>query len=195
MNNKVKISEYYLPLLKDVSCEAKLKSHQYCLRAGLIKQCGSGIYTWLPLGLRVLHKIQKIIKKELDNVGLIEILMPCIQQASIWKESGRHDDYGQEMLKMTDRHECQMLFGPTNEEQITQIVKNSIQSYKQLPKIFYHIQWKFRDEIRPRFGLMRCREFLMKDAYGFDASEEGAQRSYNKMYATYLKIFKKLGEK
>jgi prolyl-tRNA synthetase len=193
MENKVRISNYYLPLLKDVSKDVKLISHQYSLRAGLIRQCGSGIYTWLPLGLRIIRNIEKIIREELNKEGLIEILMPCVQQADVWKESGRYDDYGKEMLKFKDRHDHEMLFGPTNEELITKIARETISSYKQLPKILYHMQWKFRDEIRPRFGLMRAREFLMKDAYSFDLDPSSAKLSYDKIYKTYLKIFKRIG--
>lgn len=193
--NRARISEYYLPLLKDISQDAKLVSHQYCLRAGLVKQCGAGIYTWLPLGLKIMKNIENIVRAELDRAGLLEILMPCIQQAEIWQESGRYQSYGQEMLRFLDRHNHEMLFGPTNEELMTYIARGHINSYKQLPKIFYHIQWKFRDEIRPRFGLLRAREFLMKDAYSFDCNEEQAKKSYNKIYLAYLNIFKKLGVK
>ena len=193
MESKVRVSKYYLPILKNVSSDAKLASHRYCLMAGLVKQCGAGMYTWLPLGLRVLQKIQNIVRQQLNKAGIIEVLMPCIQQSAIWKESGRYNDYGQEMLKIKDRHQNEILFGPTNEELITSVIKNSVNSYKQLPKIFYQIQWKFRDEIRPRFGLMRAREFLMKDAYSFDKDEHSAMLSYNKMYQVYLNVFKKLG--
>ncbi len=189
----VRISEYFLPLLKEVSDDIKLDSHKYSLRSALIKQCGSGIYTWLPLGLRVMNNISNIIKEEMEISGSIELLMPCIQQAELWKTSGRFDDYGKEMLKMQDRHGSEMLFGPTNEELITNLVKGCIKSYKELPKNLYHIQWKFRDEIRPRFGLMRGREFLMKDAYSFAETEEMAIRQYDDMFATYLRIFKRLG--
>jgi prolyl-tRNA synthetase len=190
---KVKISEYYLPLLKNVSSDIKLISHQYSVRAGLIKQCSSGIYTWLPLGLRVLQKIQNIVRQELSKAGFIEILMPCIQSADIWKESGRYNSYGNEMLKIKDRHKNEVLFGPTNEELITNVIKGDIKSYKDLPKIFWQMQWKFRDEIRPRFGLMRAREFLMKDGYGFFEDQDCAKQYYDKMYQIYLNIFKKLG--
>ncbi|AHX11303.1 proline--tRNA ligase [Neorickettsia helminthoeca str. Oregon] len=193
MKDKVRISEYYLPLLKEVSSEVKLRSHKYALRAGLVKQCGSGLYSWLPLGLRVLKNIEAIIRQELDDRGMLEMLMPCIQTAKLWEESGRYSDYGKELLKFRDRHDNEMLFGPTNEEVITSIVRDSITSYKQLPKILYHIQWKFRDEIRPRFGLMRAREFLMKDAYSFDVDEQSARLSYDKVYQAYLRIFNRLG--
>lgn len=193
MDNRIRVSNYYLPLLKDVSKDVKLTSHKYSLRAGLIKQCGSGIYSWLPLGLKVMRNIEKIVREEHDREGLIEMLMPCVQQADLWKESGRYDDYGKEMLRFKDRHEHEMLFGPTNEEMITKIARETITSYKQLPKILYHIQWKFRDEIRPRFGLMRAREFLMKDAYSFDLNQENAKLSYDKMYKIYLRIFKRIG--
>ncbi|KYH12462.1 proline--tRNA ligase [Neorickettsia sp. 179522] len=193
MKNKVRVSEYYLPLMKNVSSEVKLRSHKYSLRAGLVKQCGAGLYSWLPLGLKVLRNIENIIRQELDYMGMHEMLMPCIQLAKLWEESGRYSDYGKELLKFKDRHDNELLFGPTNEEVITAIVRDDLASYKQLPKILYHIQWKFRDEIRPRFGLMRAREFLMKDAYSFDIDQQSARLSYNKVYQSYLRIFKRLG--
>ncbi|ACT69349.1 proline--tRNA ligase [Neorickettsia risticii] len=193
MKNKARVSEYYLPLMKNVSGEVKLRSHKYSLRAGLVKQCGAGLYSWLPLGLKVLKNIESIIRQELDSMGMHEMLMPCIQLAKLWEESGRYSDYGRELLKFKDRHDNELLFGPTNEEVITAIVRDDLASYKQLPKILYHIQWKFRDEIRPRFGLMRAREFLMKDAYSFDVDQQSARISYNKVYQSYLRIFKRLG--
>jgi prolyl-tRNA synthetase len=189
----MRVSQYFLPTLKETPAEAQILSHQYMLRAGMIKQSASGIYAWLPLGLRVLQNIQKIIQQEHEKAGIIELLMPTIQSADLWRQSGRFDAYGPEMLRFQDRHQRDMLYGPTNEEMITDIVKGTLKSYKQLPKILYHIQWKFRDEIRPRFGVMRGREFLMKDAYSFDISEEASENSYKKMMAVYLNIFKKMG--
>ncbi len=165
------------------------------LRAELIRQSAAGIYSWMPLGLRVLRKIENIVREEQNRAGAIELFMPTIQSADIWRESGRYDDYGKEMLRITDRHDRELLYGPTNEEQITQIFRESVKSYKDLPRILYHIQWKFRDEIRPRFGVMRGREFLMKDAYSFDLSEEGARKSYQKMFISYLRTFERLGLK
>jgi prolyl-tRNA synthetase len=187
------LSKLFLPILKENPAEAKIKSHQLMLRVGMIKQSSSGIYSWLPLGLRIMKKIENIVREEQNNIGAQELLMPTIQSADIWKESGRYDDYGEEMLKIKDRQNREMLYGPTNEELITEIFRASIKSYKSLPQSLYHIQWKFRDELRPRFGVMRCREFLMKDAYTFDLSEEDAVKSYNKMYFTYLKTFKRMG--
>ncbi|UAT42914.1 proline--tRNA ligase [Anaplasmataceae bacterium AB001_6] len=189
----MKLSTYFCPVQKDVSSEVKLISHKYSIRAGLIKQCGSGIYTWLPIGLRIIDKISSIIDKEMQKIAFNKILMPCIQQASLWKESGRYDSYGQEMLKMQDRHGQDMLFGPTNEELITHVTKNLIPSYKSMPVYLYHNQWKFRDEIRPRFGLLRAREFLMKDGYSFDIDRESAIESYHLVFAAYLSIFKNIG--
>jgi len=168
-------------------------SHRLMLRAGMVRQLSSGLYSWLPLGLKVLRNIERIVTREMDRAGALELLMPCIQPAELWQESGRYDDYGKEMLRITDRHERPLLFGPTNEEVITDIFRQNIRSYKDLPKNLYHIQWKFRDEIRPRFGVMRGREFLMKDAYSFDIDFEAAKKSYNTMYETYLRIFKALG--
>ena len=186
------LSKIFLPLTKDLPSDATIKSHQLMLRIGMIKQSSSGIYSWLPLGFKVMKKIENIVRQEQDNIGAQEMLMPTIQSADIWKESGRYNDYGDEMLRITDRQGREMLYGPTNEELITEIFRSSIKSYKLLPQILYHIQWKFRDEVRPRFGIMRCREFYMKDAYSFDISDEDAKKSYNKMFYSYLKIFSKL---
>jgi prolyl-tRNA synthetase len=188
----MRLTNYFLPLLKEVPKDADIISHQLMLRAGMIKQSSSGIYTWLPMGLAVLKKIEQIIRDEQTKAGALEMLMPTIQTADIWKKSGRYEDYGKEMLRIIDRHDREMLYGPTNEEQITDLVSSFIKSYKNIPKIFFHIQWKFRDEIRPRFGVMRCREFLMKDAYSFDLSEDSGIHSYNKMFVSYLRIFKKM---
>ena len=189
----MRLSQYYLPTLKETPAQAQIISHQYSLRAGLIKQTSSGIYTWLPLGLRVLKNIENIIREEMNKSGAIEVLMPCIQPANLWKESGRYDHYGKEMLRIRDRHEDEMLFGPTHEEVATDLIRNIVKSYKSLPLCLYQIQWKFRDEIRPRFGVMRGREFLMKDAYSFDIDYESAINSYNSMYQSYIKIFKRMG--
>ena len=188
----MKLSEYFLPILKENPSEAKIKSHQLMLRAGMIRQSASGIYSWLPLGFKILKKIEQVVREEQNRAGAIELLMPTIQSAEIWKESGRYDGYGKEMLRIKDRHDRDLLYGPTNEELITEIFRDNIKSYKSLPMILYHIQWKFRDEIRPRFGVMRCREFLMKDSYSFDLSEDEARLSYKKMFLSYLKIFEKL---
>ena len=189
------LSKIFLPLTKDLPSEAKIKSHQLMLRIGMVKQSSAGIYSWLPLGFKVMKKIESIVRHEQNNIGAQEMLMPTIQSADIWKESGRYNDYGDEMLRIKDRQGREMLYGPTNEELITEIFRSSIKSYKSLPQMLYHIQWKFRDEIRPRFGIMRCREFYMKDAYSFDISDEEAKKSYNKMFYSYLKIFSKLGLK
>jgi len=186
------LSKIFLPLTKDLPSDAKIKSHQLMLRIGMIKQSSAGIYSWLPLGFRVMKKIENIVRQEQNNIGAQEMLMPTIQSADIWKESGRYNDYGDEMLRIKDRQGREMLYGPTNEELITEIFRSSIKSYKLLPQMLYHIQWKFRDEVRPRFGIMRCREFYMKDAYSFDISDEEAKKSYNKMFYSYLKIFSKL---
>lgn len=188
-------SKYFAPILKDTPKDASIASHILMLKAGMIRQTHSGIYIWLPLGLKVLEKISNIVKLEMDKSGALNVLMPTIQSADIWRESGRYDDYGLEMLRIQDRHGRELLYGPTNEEQITQIVRDNIKSYKDFPMNLYQIQWKFRDEIRPRFGVMRGREFLMKDAYSFDMTEEGAVISYKKMFASYLKIFDTLGLK
>ena len=189
------LSKLFIPITKDIPSEAKIKSHQLMLRTGMIRQASAGIYSWLPLGFKVMKKIEKIIREEQNNVGAQEMLMPTIQSADIWKESGRYEDYGEEMLRISDRQNREMLYGPTNEEQITEIFRTGVKSYKLLPQIFYHIQWKFRDELRPRFGVMRCREFYMKDAYSFDLNEQDAESSYNKMFFSYLKTFKRLGLK
>ena len=187
------LSKLFIPLLKEIPSEAKIKSHQLMLRAGMIKQSSTGIYSWLPLGFKVMKKIEKIVREEQNKIGAQELLMPTIQSAEIWKESGRYDDYGEEMLRIKDRQGKEMLYGPTNEELITEIFRSSVKSYKSLPQLLYHIQWKFRDELRPRFGVMRCKEFFMKDAYSFDLSDEEAKKSYNKMFFAYLNTFKRLG--
>ena len=187
------ISKSFIPILKNNPSEAKIKSHQLMLRVGMIKQSSAGIYSWLPLGFKVMKKIEKIVKEEQNKIGAQEILMPTIQSSEIWKESGRYEDYGEEMLRIKDRQGREMLFGPTNEELVTDIFRSSLKSYKSLPQLLYHIQWKFRDEIRPRFGVMRCREFYMKDAYSFDINDEEALFSYNKFYLSYLKTFNRLG--
>ena len=186
------ISKSFVPILKDNPSEAKIKSHQLMLRVGMIKQSASGIYSWLPLGFKVMKKIENIVREEQNKIGAQEILMPTIQSSEIWKESGRYDDYGEEMLRIKDRQNREMLYGPTNEELITDIFRSSIKSYKSLPQLLYHIQWKFRDELRPRFGIMRCREFYMKDAYSFDVNDAEALYSYNKFFLSYLRTFKRL---
>ena len=186
------ISKSFIPILRNNPSEAKIKSHQLMLRVGMIKQSSAGIYSWLPLGFKVMKKIEKIVREEQDKIGAQEILMPTIQSSEIWKESGRYEDYGEEMLRIKDRQDREMLYGPTNEELVTDIFRSSLKSYKSLPQLLYHIQWKFRDEIRPRFGIMRCREFYMKDAYSFDINDEEALFSYNKFYLSYLKTFKRL---
>ena len=187
------LSKLFLPITKNLPADAKIKSHQLMLRSGMIKQSSAGIYSWLPLGLKVMKKIEQIVREEQNKIGAQELLMPTIQSADIWKESGRYNDYGEEMLRIKDRQGREMLYGPTNEELITDIFRSSIKSYKSLPQMLYHIQWKFRDEIRPRFGVMRCREFFMKDAYSFDLDDASAKSSYNKMFFSYLKTFKRLG--
>ena len=187
------LSKLFLPITKNLPSDAKIKSHQLMLRAGMIKQSSTGIYSWLPLGLKVMKKIEQVVRDEQNKIGAQELLMPTIQSAEIWKESGRYNDYGEEMLRIKDRQGREMLYGPTNEELITDIFRSSIKSYKSLPQMLYHIQWKFRDEIRPRFGVMRCREFFMKDAYSFDLDDTNAKISYNKMFFSYLKTFKRLG--
>ena len=189
----MRLSQYYLPTLKEDPKEAEIVSHRLMLRAGMIKQTSAGIYAWLPLGLKVLRKIEKIVRDEQNASGAHEILMPTIQSAELWKESGRYDAYGKEMLRISDRQDREMLFGPTNEEMITDIFRSHIKSYKDLPQNLYHIQWKFRDEIRPRFGVMRGREFLMKDNYSFDLTYQDALYSYQKMYLAYLRTFTKMG--
>ncbi|MEM9616703.1 MAG: proline--tRNA ligase [Pseudomonadota bacterium] len=191
----MRLSRFYLPLLKETPADAQIASHRLMLRTGMIRQEGAGIYAWLPLGFRVLKKIEQIVREEQDRAGAVEMLMPTIQQAELWRESGRYDAYGKEMLRITDRSDREMLFGPTNEEMITEIFRAGVRSYKSLPQLLYHIQWKFRDEIRPRFGVMRGREFLMKDTYSFDIDEESARRSYNKMFVAYLRTFARMGLK
>jgi prolyl-tRNA synthetase len=186
------LSKLFIPIIKDLPSEAKIKSHQLMLRSGMIKQSSAGIYSWLPLGFKVMKKIEQIVREEQNNIGAQEMLMPTIQSADIWKESGRYEDYGEEMLRIKDRQGREMLYGPTNEELMTEIFRSSVKSYKSLPQILYHIQWKFRDEIRPRFGVMRCREFYMKDAYSFDLDDMSAKNSYNKMFYSYLKTFNRM---
>lgn len=189
----MRLSQYFIPTIKENPSEAQIVSHRLMLRAGMIRQSSAGIYIWLPTGLRVMNKIADIVREEQDRAGAIELLMPTIQPAELWKESDRYDAYGKEMLRITDRHDREMLFGPTNEEMITDLFRNSIKSYKDLPISLYHIQWKFRDEVRPRFGIMRGREFLMKDNYSFDLDFEAAKVTYNKMYVAYLRTFARLG--
>ena len=189
----MRLSRYFLPILKENPKEAEIVSHRLMLRAGMIRQQAAGIYSWLPLGKRVLEKVNTIIREEQDRTGAIEILMPTIQSAELWKESGRYDDYGLEMLRINDRQDRPMLYGPTNEEMVTDIFRSYVRSYKDLPLNLYHIQLKFRDEIRPRFGTMRSREFLMKDAYSFDIDQDGARRAYNKMFVAYLRTFSRMG--
>ena len=189
----MRLSRYFLPILKENPKEAEIVSHRLMLRAGMLRQEAAGIYAWLPLGYRVLKKIEQIVREEQDRAGAIELLMPTLQLADLWRESGRYDAYGPEMLRIADRHKRELLYGPTNEEMITEIFRSYVKSYKSLPLNLYHIQWKFRDEQRPRFGVMRGREFLMKDAYSFDLDEAGARRSYNKMFVAYLRTFARMG--
>jgi prolyl-tRNA synthetase len=191
----MRLSSFFLPVLKENPSEAQIVSHRLMLRAGMVRQTAAGIYAWLPLGHRVLKKIEQIVREEQDNAGAQELLMPTIQSAELWQKSGRYEDYGKEMLRITDRHERPMLYGPTNEEMLTDIIATEFKSYRDLPKILYHIQWKFRDEVRPRFGVMRGREFLMKDAYSFDLDQAAARRSYNRMFVAYLRTFARLGLK
>ena len=189
----MRLSNYFLPVSKEAPADASIVSHQLMLRTGMIRQNGAGIYSWLPLGLRVLKRIEQIVREEMDRSGAIEMLMPTLQQADLWRESGRYEAYGKEMLRIKDRHDREMLFGPTNEELITDVFRAYVKSYKQLPLNLYHQQWKFRDEVRPRFGVMRGREFLMKDAYSFDLTEEGARAAYRKMFCAYLNAFDRMG--
>ncbi|MBN8961956.1 MAG: proline--tRNA ligase [Rhizobiales bacterium] len=189
----MRLSRFFLPILKENPKEAEIVSHRLMLRAGMLRQEAAGIYAWLPLGFRVLKKIEQIVREEQDRAGAIELLMPTLQLADLWRESGRYDAYGPEMLRIADRHKRELLYGPTNEEMITEIFRSYVKSYKNLPLNLYHIQWKFRDEQRPRFGVMRGREFLMKDAYSFDLDETGARRSYNKMFVAYLRTFARMG--
>ncbi|WP_374592857.1 proline--tRNA ligase [Sphingosinicella sp.] len=191
----MRLSRYFLPLLKETPTDAQIVSHQLMLRAGLVRQTSAGIYAWLPVGLRVLDKIADVVRREQDRAGAIELLMPTIQSADLWRQSGRYDAYGPEMLRFKDRHEREMLYGPTNEEMITALFRDSVRSYRDLPRTLYHIQWKFRDEVRPRFGVMRGREFLMKDAYSFDLDEAGGKVSYNAMFEAYLRTFAAMGLK
>src|SRR3979411_724717 len=191
----MRLSRFFLPILKETPKEAEIVSHRLMLRAGMLRQEAAGIYAWLPLGLRVLKKIEQIVREEQDRAGAVELLMPTLQLADLWRESGRYDAYGPEMLRIKDRHEREMLYGPTNEEMITEIFRAYVRSYRDLPKILYHVQWKFRDEQRPRFGVMRGREFLMKDAYSFDIDEAAARRSYNRMFVAYLRTFARMGLK
>ncbi|MGF1610592.1 MAG: proline--tRNA ligase, partial [Kiloniellales bacterium] len=189
----MRLSAYFLPTLKETPKEAEIVSHRLMLRAGMIRQASAGIYSWLPLGFRVLKKIEQIVREEQDRAGAQEVLMPTIQSADLWKQSGRYDDYGKEMLRIEDRHGREMLYGPTNEELITEIFRAAVRSYRDLPRMLYHIQWKFRDEVRPRFGVMRGREFLMKDNYSFDLDFEAARRAYNRMFVAYLRTFARMG--
>jgi prolyl-tRNA synthetase len=195
MDLSMRLSRYFLPILKENPREAEIVSHRLMLRAGMIRQQGAGSFTWLPLGKRILDKVCNIIREEQDRAGAQEMLMPTIQSADLWRESGRYDDYGKEMLRIKDRHERDMLFGPTNEEMVTDVFRSYVKSYKDLPLNLYHIQWKFRDEVRPRFGVMRSREFLMKDAYSFDIDYEGAKAAYNRMFVSYLRTFARVGMK
>jgi prolyl-tRNA synthetase len=189
----MRLSRYFLPILRETPKEAEIVSHRLMLRAGMIRQEAAGIYAWLPLGLKVLNNINRIIREEQGRAGAIECLMPTIQSADLWRKSGRYDAYGKEMLRISDRHEREMLYGPTNEEMITEIFRAYVRSYKDLPLNLYHIQWKFRDEVRPRFGVMRAREFLMKDAYSFDLTAEAGRHSYNRMFVAYLRTFARMG--
>lgn len=191
----VRLSEYFMPTMRETPSEAEIVSHRLMLRAGMIRQESAGIYSWLPLGYRVMRKIEQIVREEMDRIGCHEILMPTIQSADLWRKSGRYDDYGKEMLRIEDRHEREMLFGPTNEEMITDIFAEHARSYKDVPLMMYHIQWKFRDEVRPRFGVMRGREFLMKDAYSFDLTAEDGRVSYNKQFVAYLRLYARMGLK
>ncbi len=191
----MRLSRYFLPILRETPKEAEIASHRLMLRAGMMRQEAAGIYAWLPLGFRVLKKIEQIVREEQDRAGAIELLMPTLQLADLWRETGRYDAYGPEMLRITDRHERELLYGPTNEDMITEIFRAYVKSYRELPKILYHIQWKFRDEQRPRFGIMRGREFLMKDAYSFDIDEAAARLSYNRMFVAYLRTFARMGLK
>lgn len=189
----MRLSRYFLPILRENPREAEIVSHRLMLRAGMIRQQAAGSFSWLPIGKRVLDKVCQIIREEQNRAGAIEILMPTIQSAELWRESGRYDDYGKEMLRFKDRHEREMLYGPTNEEMVTEIFRAYVKSYRDLPLNLYHIQWKFRDEVRPRFGVMRSREFLMKDAYSFDLDYEGAKAAYNRMFVAYLRTFARMG--
>ena len=191
----MRLSRYFLPVLKQTPAEAQIVSHRLMLRAGMLRQEAAGIYAWLPLGFRVLKKVEQIVREEMDRAGAVELLMPTLQLADLWRESGRYDDYGAEMLRIKDRHERELLYGPTNEEMITEIFRAYVHSYRSLPLNLYHMQWKFRDEQRPRFGVMRGREFYMKDAYSFDLDEAAGKRSYNRMFVAYLRTFARMGLK
>src|ERR1700676_797970 len=191
----MRLTQAFIPTIKETPNEAQIASHRMMLRAGLVRQTSAGIYAWLPLGLRMLRNIERIVREEQDACGAQELLMPTIQPAELWRESGRYDDYGAEMLRIRDRHERDMLYGPTNEEMITDLFRQSGRSYRELPRILYHIQWKVRDEVRPRFGVMRGREFLMKDAYSFDIDHAGAVGSYRKMMLAYMRTFQRMGLK
>src|ERR1700742_3403459 len=191
----MRLSRFFLPVLKETPSEAQIVSHRYMLRAGMIRQEAAGIYAWLPLGHRVLKKVEQMVREEMNRAGAIELLMPTLQLADLWRESGRYDAYGPEMLRITDRHERELLYGPTNEEMVTEVFRSYVKSYKDLPKNLYHVQWKFRDEQRPRFGVMRGREFLMKDAYSFDVDEAGGRHSYNQMFVAYLRTLARMGLK
>ncbi|MDR3536675.1 MAG: proline--tRNA ligase [Acetobacteraceae bacterium] len=191
----MRLSRSFIPTMKETPAEAQITSHRLMLRAGMVRQTSAGIYAWLPLGLRVLKNIERLVREEQDAAGAQEVLMPTIQPAELWKESGRYEDYGKEMLRIKDRHDRDMLYGPTNEEMITDLFRQSVKSYRELPQILYHIQWKFRDEVRPRFGVMRGREFLMKDAYSFDIDHAGAVQSYRKMMLAYMRTFQRIGLK
>ena len=189
----MRLSRYFLPVMKESPADAQIVSHKLMLRAGMIRQTAAGIYAWLPLGLRVLANIERIVREEQDRAGAIELLMPTVQPAELWRQSGRYDDYGLEMLRIRDRHDREMLFGPTAEEVVTSLFRDGAKSYRDLPRTLYNIQWKFRDEVRPRFGVMRGREFLMKDAYSFDVDEAAARRSYQRMFVAYLRTFHRMG--
>src|SRR5262249_22397846 len=189
----MRLSRYFLPILRENPKEAEIVSHRLMLRAGMLRQEAAGMYAFLPLGFRVLKRIEQIVREEQDRAGAVELLMPTLQLADLWRESGRYDAYGPEMLRINDRHERELLYGPTNEEKTTETFRAYARSYRELPKILYHIQWKFRDEQRPRFGLMRGREFLMKDAYSFDLDEPAARLSYNRMFVAYLRTFARMG--
>lgn len=189
----MRLSRFFLPVLKETPSDAQIVSHQLMLRTGMIRQEAAGIYAWLPLGFKVLRRIEQIVREEMDRAGAVEILMPTLQSSDLWRESGRYDAYGPEMLRITDRHERELLYGPTNEEMVTDIFRSYVRSYKALPLNLYHTQWKFRDEVRPRFGVMRGREFLMKDAYSFDIDKAAARRAYNRMYVAYLRAFDRMG--
>jgi prolyl-tRNA synthetase len=191
----MRLSRYFLPVLRETPAEAQIASHRLMLRAGMLRQEAAGIYAWLPLGHRVLRKVEQIVREEMDRAGAIELLMPTLQLADLWRETGRYEDYGAEMLRITDRHERELLYGPTNEDMVTEIFRAYVRSYRSLPLNLYHIQWKFRDELRPRFGVMRGREFLMKDAYTFDIDEESARASYRRMFVAYLRTFHRMGLK